>query len=334
MFSQISKDSKYAQVGMKEGVRRHGDRALEALLFELTQLDEKETFRPLLASSMTKEERKMALNLLTIIKEKRCGKIKGRVVADGRKQKMYVSKEESSSPTIQLESLMMSLMIDAKENRDVATADIVGAYLLAEMQDKVIVKLKVTSVDVLCKANNKYKDFVIFENNTKVIYLRLSRALYGCVQSALLWYHTFVDKLLKDGFQLNKYDPCVANKTINGEQCTICWYVDDTKVSHKDPKVVDKVLASMEGCFNKMTIKRGKSHTFVGIDFTLNKNGTVSTFIKDYINECIGVFGRNDIKKKTSTPARHDLFNTNEKSNKIDSKRAEIFHHIVAKLLC
>ena len=334
MFSQISKDSKYAQVGMKEGVRRHGDRALDALLFELTQLDEKETFRPLLASSMTKEERKMALNLLTIIKEKRCGKIKGRVVADGRKQKMYVSKEESSSPTIQLESLMMFLMIDAKENRDVATADIVGAYLLAEMQDKVIVKLKGTSVDVLCKANNKYKDFVIFENNTKVIYLRLSRDLYGCVQSALLWYHTFVDKLLKDGFQLNKYDPCVANKTINGEQCTICWYVDDTKVSHKDPKVVDKVLASMEGCFNKMTIKRGKSHTFVGIDFTLNKNGTVSIFMKDYINECIDVFGRNDIKKKASTPARHDLFDTNEKSNKIDSKRAEIFHHIVAKLLC
>ena len=172
MFSQISKDSKYAQVGMKEGIRRHGDKALEALLFELTQLDEKETFRPLLASSMTNEERKMALNLLTIIKEKRCGKIKGRVVADGRKQKMYVSKEESSSPTIQLESLMMSLMIDAKENRDVATADIVGAYLLAEMQDKVIVKLKGTSVDILCKANNKYKDFVISENDTKVIYLR------------------------------------------------------------------------------------------------------------------------------------------------------------------
>ena len=65
----------------------------------------------------------------------------------------------------------------------------------------------------------------------------------------------------------------------------------------------------------------------------MNKNGTVSTFIKDYINECIGVFGRNDIKKKTSTPARHDLFDTNKKSNKIDSKRAEIFHHIVAKLL-
>ena len=70
MFSQISKDSKYTQIGMKEGVRRHGDRALDALLFELTQLDEKETFQPLLASSMTNEECKMALNLLTIIKEK------------------------------------------------------------------------------------------------------------------------------------------------------------------------------------------------------------------------------------------------------------------------
>ena len=34
----------------------------------------------------------------------------------------------------------MSLIIDAKEGRDVTIADIVGAYLLANMQDYVVIK--------------------------------------------------------------------------------------------------------------------------------------------------------------------------------------------------
>ena len=37
------------------------------------------------------------------------------------------------------------------------------------------------------------------------------------------------------GFELNLYDPCVANCEIEGKQFTIGWYVDDTKTSHVNP---------------------------------------------------------------------------------------------------
>ncbi len=37
------------------------------------------------------------------------------------------------------------------------------------------------------------------------------------------------------GFEVNPYDPCVINKMVNGIQMTVMWYVDDLKVSHKDP---------------------------------------------------------------------------------------------------
>ena len=94
-----------------------------------------------MASSLTDKEKKIALNLLVVIKQKRCGKIKGRVVADGRKQRKYAQKEDATSLSMKLESLLVSLVIDGKENRDVATADIVGGYLLAGMKDTVIVKL-------------------------------------------------------------------------------------------------------------------------------------------------------------------------------------------------
>ena len=107
-------------------------------------------------------------------------------MADGSKQRSIVPKEDATSPTIQLKSLIMSLLIDAKEGRDVAISDVVGAYLLAEMKDHVMVKLTGVAVEVLRNVNEKYRSFATFEKGRKIIYLKLERALYGCIQSALL----------------------------------------------------------------------------------------------------------------------------------------------------
>ena len=229
----------------------------------------------------------------------------------------------------------MSLLIDAKEGRDVAISDVVGAYLLAEMKDHVIVKLTGIAVDVLCRANNSYQKFVSLEKGRKVIYLKLERALYGCIQSALLWYNTFVTKLKKDGFVLNRYDPCVANKQINGSQCTVCWYVDDTKISHLNPNVVTNVIESLESVFGKMTVDRGKIHKFVGMNFEILDNGRLKIMMKEYLDECIESFEEIDgvIVSKALTPGAHNIFEVDETLDKLCIRKSEMFHHIVAKLL-
>ena len=68
------------------------------------------------------------------------------------------------------------------------------------------------------------------------------KALYGCIESALLWYNPYKDKLEKEGFVLNTYAKCTANKMINGKQCTIQWYVDDNKVTHASEDVIIGVI--------------------------------------------------------------------------------------------
>ena len=55
--------------------------------------------------------------------------IKGRGCADERKQRDWLSKEDTSSPNVSTEGIMLSCMIDAMEGREVATADIPGAFL-------------------------------------------------------------------------------------------------------------------------------------------------------------------------------------------------------------
>ena len=36
------------------------------------------------------------------------------------------------------------------------------------------------------------------------------------------------------GFEVNPYNPCVTNKTVNESQMTVTWHVDDLKISNVD----------------------------------------------------------------------------------------------------
>ena len=99
-----------------------------------------------------------------MIKEQRCGVLKGRSCVSGRPQQAYISNEEAASPKTPLESLLITLLIDAWEGRDVATADVVGAYLNAYMEDFVIVKLVGDEVDIIGKLNPEYKEYTTSEN--------------------------------------------------------------------------------------------------------------------------------------------------------------------------
>ena len=70
--------------------------------------------------------------------------------------------------------------------------------------------------------------------------------------SAMLFYCKLTKALLSYGFELNLYDPCVANKIVNGEQLRICWHVDDLKSHHIDPKVNDEFLQWIKHMFRQL----------------------------------------------------------------------------------
>ena len=71
------------------------------------------------------------------------------------------------------------------------------------------------------------------------------------MKAALLFYKKLVEVLTACGFELNPYDPCLANKIINGKQCIILWHVADLKISHEDPAEVTKIIEMMSSEFGK-----------------------------------------------------------------------------------
>jgi hypothetical protein len=109
----------------------------------------------------------------------------------------------------------------------------------------------------MTQVNKNYLSYVVTEQGKPVLFLQLKKALYGCVKSALLWYELFTNTLMDLCFTLNPYDGCVANKIIEGTQCTIVWYFDDNKTSHIKPKVVTSIVDKIEERFGRMTVIRG-----------------------------------------------------------------------------
>ena len=142
--------------------------------------------------------------------------IMGQTVADGSVQLTSYDKSQTASPTVGTDALLLSILIDAHEGRDVATADVAGAYLKAYMDDLVLMKFTGESVDMLCKLNPEHESLVVTENGVKVLYVCLIKAIYGCVKSALLWYEMFSTRLKDMGLVLNPYDPCIANCMVHG----------------------------------------------------------------------------------------------------------------------
>ena len=148
----------------------------------------------------------------------------------------------SSRWYIAVYSGLMSCTIDTEEQRDIATADIPGVFMQADMIGNVHVKLEGKIAKLLAEIDPKAFDkFIHMENGKKVMYLKLRKALYGTLQAALLFWQTLSEKLLKWGFEVNPYDWCVANKMIDGKQSTALWHVDDIKISHMDMNAVTQV---------------------------------------------------------------------------------------------
>ena len=74
-----------------------------------------------------------------------------------------------------------------------AIFDVPGAYLHAKFPDDktVLMRLRDEFVDIMCDVNPEHKNYVKVIGGKKLLYLRVLRAIYGCIESALLWYNLF-----------------------------------------------------------------------------------------------------------------------------------------------
>ena len=118
----------------------------------------------------------------------------------------------------------MLIAMAVTQKRHFITFDIAQAYLNADMPDEVHMTLDKITTEILLQIDPSYKKFVeINKNGNQEVTVKLEKALYGCVQSARLWYNTLSTYLYSIGFEANPVDRCVFNRhSKSGDRRTIC----------------------------------------------------------------------------------------------------------------
>ena len=329
---------------VQKGLKIFKERGSEAAMKELDQLHKRNCFTPIDVSQLTANEKRKAQEALMFLTEKRDHSCKGRMVYNGKPTREWLSREDAASPTVALESIMLTAIVDATEERDVMTADVPNAFIQAQMpkleegQERVIMKITGVLVDLIIEmAPEVYGPFVTFENGKKVLYVQVLRALYGMLVAALLWYKKFKSDLEEEGFIFNPYDACVANKERNGKQQTVRFHVDDLMSSHVDSKINDEFetwLNKMYGAHGKVKVHRGKIHDYLGMVFNFTTPGKVVVNMCDYVKGMLDDF---PIKFKrsdtTPTPATDDLFSEGTSAGYIQGTSGSVSYFCCKRLI-
>ena len=318
---------------VKKGIELYGDMAEEAIAAELRQIHEKGAFTPILWNDLSDREKAGSIRCFMFLKEKynddgSLEKIKARLVANGKMQDMYIY-DDNYSPTVSLTTVYLLVGLAAKNGWAVGIGDITGAYLNADMPSDgkpVVMILDNIMSDLLIKVCKRYSTYR--RSDGKVV-VKLSKALYGCVESAKLWYLNINNYLKSIGFQTDDgIDKCLF---INKERdISLAVYVDDILAISSKRENIEWLFRELEKNYGKMKVIIGEeTFTYVGMEFNFSEKGSCKISMNRYTR---GILDEWQCGGMAEYPAAKNLFEAGD-DTKMTEECQQDFHSLLAKLL-
>jgi hypothetical protein len=141
-----------SQVLLKATLKKWGNEAEESVGKEMKQIHWQKSFKLMHWKSLTAEQCKKVLESLIFVQRKHDGVLKALQVAGGNKQQGYITKVVPSSPYQSLEAVLLTYVVDANKNKDVAIVDIPNEFvqtIVKDEKDKALICICGPLVDIL-----------------------------------------------------------------------------------------------------------------------------------------------------------------------------------------
>ncbi len=155
--------------------------------------------------------------------------------------------------------------------------------------------------------------------------VELTKALYGCIQSAKLWYLKLRKVIEAAGFKVNTYDQCVFKKG----STILLVYVDDILVIAKGKKEIDKVKKFLVNEFQEVSGSISLNDvSYLGMHAKREHDSIVISmekYVQDLLEEQVAL-------KAVSSPGTGDLTEIDEDAKRLDKADREKFHSTVMKV--
>lgn len=326
-------DDMVFKVSVRDALRERGDDARSVINQELMQMITKRVWTPVHEDTLGIQDKQRIIRSSMFIREKFSAtgsfeKLKARLVAGGNMQDKTLY-EDLAAPTVATGSVFAVLSITAAENRNIAVVDIGGAFLNASMDTGVSVhmRLDATMTRMLTEMEPSYRTYVDHRGSLVV---RLDKALYGCVESAALWYEHLSQTLRQMGYTPNTYDTCVYNKTVDGIQCTVAVHVDDLLITCKSIEMITALTEGMRTKYGEVKAVNGPIVDYLGMTMDASKSGEVDVTMTGYIDDMLKAAPEG---KPARTPALDSLFDVHDTDSLCNEATRKEFHRNVARAL-
>ena len=331
--SEIEK-SDTSNISVREALRTKGEEASRVITQELKQMLDKKVWVPVSGAKLTAAQRSAIIRSSMFLKKKNnpdgsFQKLKARLVAGGDQQDKGLY-DDLSSPTVSTSAVFTMLAVAAHERRRVAVVDISGAFLNADMSLSVPVHMRLdrTMTDFLTTIDDRYKKYVDAGGG---IVVHLRKALYGCVESAGLWYDNLRATMSALGYKRNECDRCIFNRIgPDGHQCTAAVHVDDLLIMSKSKSAQTHLIDGLRSRYGAITLAHGPIVNYLGMSLDLTTPGRAEITMRGYTEEVVAISG---VRGTARSPATDGLFEVRDTAKLVEERTRVWFHKIVAMIL-
>ena len=119
-----------------KGLKVFGMEGHPACKMELKKMYKRNCFKSIVVAELTRQERVRAQEGLMLLTRKRSGSVKGRLAYNGKATRDWISKENTSSPTVGTDIIMMTCAVDTFERRDVMMSDVPNTFIQTDAPEK------------------------------------------------------------------------------------------------------------------------------------------------------------------------------------------------------
>ena len=256
-------------------------------------------------------------------------KLKCRLVGGGHRQNSE-DFGDLSAPTLGLTALFALLAIAAFLQQHSKCADVPSAYLHAPLDKQdgpIFVRLDKKTSEIVIKMR---PELAKLADPSGRIVGEVEYALYGLIQSAMLWYQHITGALVNMGFTFNEYEPCVMNKTLpDGTLITVGIFVDDMKFFSVSLALIDATIASLERTYGKLTVQEGDVQSYLGMTINTATKGQVDITMEKYVADVLSDFNVTGTK---STPAKPTLLEVDQTSPLLSTAECDAFRSKVMRI--
>ena len=99
-------------------------------------------------------------------------------------------KSDGSLPTVVTDSIFLTGVIEANKNQAMSTIDVGNAFIQADNDERILMLLRGKVAELMVRVNpTLYRPYISYsKKGIPMLYVRLSKALYGMLRAALLFY--------------------------------------------------------------------------------------------------------------------------------------------------